>query len=822
MTLRLQAERILTRWTAWVLGHRGIVVACTALVIGMLATGLPRLRMETSFESYLPKNNPALEIYERFRGEFGSGERVVILLRPAEMFDPHFLAELVLLHDALEERLPYLDDVTSLVNARHLVGGEGTLTAEGLLDDVPQDEAGLERLRAKLEDNALYENIIVSQSRAETAIVIELDGSYEETDAGDELLMPNDAPFSSGFAEAPIGGELLSTEQARRLVRALEEVLSDHAPESTEVFVAGTPVLAHRLGAMLTRDIAVFIGASLCLTALLLAALFGNAWAMIHPLLVVVLSVVGTLGGMGLAGLPLTAVTEVLPSLLITIGVGDAIHIQSMYYKQRELGAAKNDAIVGAMGHSGLAVLLTSVTTAASMAAFQTADLQPIIDLGRAAPFGIMLAFLLSVTLLPVLLASSEMGAGAGGVGRARRARAFDRVLVGLGRVGTRRPLLVVCVVLALSVLGAAGAMRLRFSQDDLKWLPADDPLRIATEQLNTSMGGAEPFELHVKLGPGRDLREPAIVAALSEIQRGVSGIRSGPVEVAKVLSLGDVLEETHRVLRDPDDPSPWPDSRAAVSQELLLFEAAAPDDLERLVDARWQQTRLAISVPFVDALYYPNFARDAAELASHTLGERGLGDAVQVIPTGLLTLAGETFELLFVSMVRSYLIGFAVIALLMLLLIGNLRLGLMSWLPNVVPILLVLGLMGWIDAPLDISSMLVGGILIGVVVDDTIHFAHTFARYREEMDCSLRAIRATLETTGRAMLITSTVLSLGFLTFAGASLSNVADFGLFCGAGVILAFLADIVVLPALVSLAAPCPPDCACHKAEHDLLTA
>jgi len=824
MSLRLQTERVLTRSTTWALEHRSIVVLCTVLVIGSLATGLPRLRLETSFESYLPRNNPALRIYERFRSEFGSGERVVVLLRPAELFDPRFLTELVELHEALEERLPYLDDLTSLVNARYLVGGEGTLSAEGLLDEVPEDEAGLDRLRARLDENTLYENIIVSPSRAETAIVIELDGAYAEPDAGADPLasledaLPSTDPAKPGDTAGH--GQMLSTAQAEHLVGVLEDVLGEHTPASTEIFVAGTPVLAHRLGAMLTRDITVFVGASLCLTTLLLGALFGNVWAMIHPISIVLLSVVGTLGAMGLAGLPLTAVTEVLPSLLITIGVGDSIHIQSMYYKRREGGESKNDAIIGAMGHSGLAVLLTSVTTAASMAAFQTADLQPVIDMGRAAPFGIMLAFLLSVTLLPVLMASTEMGAGAVGQGRARRGRALDRILVRLGRVGTRRPLWVISTVIGLSLLGATGAARLHFSQDDLEWLPADDPLRVSTEQLNATMGGAEPFELHVRLGPGRDLREPAIMAALLEMEKHASGVRTGPLEVAKVLSLGDVLEETHRVLREPGDDSRWPDSRAAISQELLLFEAAAPDDLDRLVDADWKQTRLAINVPFVDALYYPTFARDVTGVAARDIANRGLEDAVEVIPTGLLTLAGETFDLLFVSMARSYLIGFGVIALLMLLLIGDLRLGLLSWLPNIVPILLVLGLMGWIDAPLDISSMLVGGILIGVVVDDTIHFAHTFHRYREETDCSLRAVRSTLETTGRAMFITSAVLASGFFVFTGASLANVSEFGLFCGVGVVLAFLADIIMLPALVSLAAPCPPDCACRRSGHDVL--
>jgi predicted RND superfamily exporter protein len=208
-------------------------------------------------------------------------------------------------------------------------------------------------------------------------------------------------------------------------------------------------------------------------------------------------------------------------------------------------------------------------------------------------------------------------------------------------------------------------------------------------------------------------------------------------------------------------------------------------------------------------------------DVSDAVLDERGLRGQGTIEPTGLLVLSGETFDLLFVSMARSYTIAFCLISVLMLILIGQLRLGSLSILPNLTPILLVLGLMGWVDAALDISSMLVGGILIGVVVDDTIHFAHNYARYRLQRTCSLAAIRETLATTGRAMLVTSVVLSIGFFAFTGASLSNVADFGLLCGIGVLLAFLADVVMLPALVAIVAPCAADCPAHGKEARVAT-
>jgi predicted RND superfamily exporter protein len=828
VTLRSDIERGFEGWAELVLRWRRSVIASTLMLVSALAVGLQWLEIETSFASYLPHDNSAQQLYERFRDEFGSGERIVLLLRPVDLYDTAFLEDLDGLHRALEEELPYVDDLTSLVNARHLLGTADTLVSEGLLDELPRTQEDLERVRQRVHANPLYRNFIVAADDSATAIVVELDGSAGDPTPSTVQSPDELAELLEGFEdETPVagrtaGGELLSTEQLVHLDRVLDGIVAEHAPRSAELFVVGTPLLAHQLGQMLTRDIVVFVSLSLGFTALLLFLLFRSFWAMAHPLVVVGLSVAGTLGWMGWNGIPITAVTEILPSLLVAIGVADAVHIQTMFFKQREEGSAVHESIRWAMGHSGLAVLLTSVTTAASMAAFRAAELQPVIDLGRAAPVGIGLALLFSITLLPVLLSLTRMESLAGHASRRDTAKHIDAALFRLGRLGTRHPRSVLISVAALWALAATGAATLRFSQDDLRWLPESDPIRTGTEQLNRSMQGAEPFELRIELTPGLDLREPAVLEALREIEERVGALRVGEVAVAQSLSLVDVVEETHRALGDdPTAPLQLPDSRAAVSQELLLFENAAPDDLERLATSDLQIARIAMTVPFVDALHYPRFARAVTDVSDAVLDERGLRGQVTIEPTGLLVLSGETFDLLFVSMARSYTIAFCLISVLMLILIGQLRLGSLSILPNLTPILLVLGLMGWIDAALDISSMLVGGILIGVVVDDTIHFAHNYARYRLQLKCSLAAIRETLATTGRAMLVTSVVLSIGFFAFTGASLSNVADFGLLCGIGVLLAFLADVVMLPALVAIVAPCAADCPAHGKEARVAT-
>ena len=820
MTIQDRIEDSFSHLADLVLRHRGKVIGASVLLTAVLSLGLPQLRVETSFSSYLPEKNPRQLVYEEFRRQFGSGERAVVLLRPAEVFELEFLEELRLLHESLEEKLPHVRDVTSLINARQLTGTEDSLVSEGLLDDWPETADDLADARRRMRSNPLYRNTIISEDESATAIIIELEAAPDDGDGAmggarddvDNALLGFDDDASSEPPAQP-KGNLLTTGQSAELVRALDAILAEASPRSAEIHVAGTPILAHRLGEMLTRDITIFVSLSLVFTGGLLFLLFRSVWGMVFPLVVVSFSIAGTLGCMGLAGVPMTAATEILPSLLVAIGVGDAVHIQAMFFKRLEAGDSKSDAIRWAMSHSGLAVLLTSLTTAASMASFRVADLQPIIDLGRAAPIGVGLALLFSVTLLPALLSLAPIQVSRPRSRNTDGSDQLDRALLRLGRIGTRHPRIVLAGAVLLWIVSIVGAKSLYFSQDDLGWLPEHEPIRVAVEQLNATMKGGEPFEFLIEVRDGTDLRDPVFLAVLDDLQRRTDALTVGEVSVGQSLSVVDVVKETHRALTTGlDGELVIPASRELVSQELLLFESADPDDLEQLVDSDYRIARVLLTVPFVDALHYPRFAREVERIARELLEEKAPQHPAQFTATGLVMLAGETFELLFVSMARSYSLAFGMIAVLMFLLVGSLRMGLLSMIPNITPILLVLGLMGWIAAPLDVSSMLVGGILIGVVVDDTIHFIHNFVRYRRQMGCSLRAIRETLTTTGRAMLVTSTVLSIGFFAFTGAWLENIADFGLLCGIGAILAFLADVVLLPALVALAVPCAPDCSC----------
>jgi len=214
------------------------------------------------------------------------------------------------------------------------------------------------------------------------------------------------------------------------------------------------------------------------------------------------------------------------------------------------------------------------------------------------------------------------------------------------------------------------------------------------------------------------------------------------------------------------------------------------------MVDSRFRKGRVSIKLPFVDAIRYPPWVE-----AVTVEFREALGADVEIRFTGLLAILGGTISAMLHSLVSSYLIAFAVITPLMVMLVGRLGLGLASMIPNLAPIILVLGFMGWTGRGLDGITLLTGSIAMGLAVDDTIHFMHNFRRYRDAGDDVRIAVRRTLATSGQAMLFTSLVLATGFALFLFADMTVLWNFGGLTALAILLAFLGDLFVSPALVA---------------------
>jgi hypothetical protein len=794
MTVRDRIDAAFEAWGRLIVQHRWKAILIMLLLSLVPGTQLPEVEIKNSLQDNLHSDDPTRVLYESFREQFGRDELIIIGIEPSAVFDLDFLAMLRSLHRDLEEQVPHLDEITSLINARHTRTSGDALIVEPLLEQWPETSEDLAELERQVLSNPLFSNILISEDGRFTTITVKPSAYSAIRSTADELVGFDDSESSPEIAAPQFPTDAENIE----LMEAIRAVLDAHESSDVAFHLAGGPVLEERSDTIMLDDVARLTGVSVIAIAGLLFALFRNVWAVALPLVVVGLSLLSAIGLMVLLGISLSITTEFMPAFLLTVGVCDSVHLLTIFFQRFRGGASKQDSIAYALRDTGPAILMTSLTTAAGLAAFATADLIPVAFLGIIAPLGVMLALVFTVTLLPALLAVAPVRVGSHRSG-SYQSSLLTRALLACGDLGTRRPWSIVGAAALLLLLALLGTSRVRFGQNELLWFPKEEPLRHATELLDRKLKGVMSVEVLIETHEEYALYEPALLRQLEEIARSNESDRSGELYVGKTVSIVDIIKEIHRALND-DRPEYYmiPDEREAVAQELLLFENAGSDDLEDVTDVRFSTGRLSLKVPWVDASFYPDFL-DQLEQRIREI----VDDDVEVKITGMSALKGRILAAIIATTVKSYVIAFLLITPMMVLFVGSLRRGLLSMIPNLAPVVLTLGIMGWAGIPVEGSSLLVGAIIMGLAVDDTIHFMHKFGQYYEQSRDVRSAVRETLATTGWALLITTLVLSAGFFSFTIAYMTNIAVFGALAGFATLAAFLADVLLGPALVTLA-------------------
>jgi len=777
-----------------------------ALVVSLVSQ-LPNLTMDTSTEGFLHEQDPVLLKYNAFREQFGRDEMIFIAIQSQDgVFQQPFLEKLKQLHNELKNNLPHLDDITSLINARNTRGAKGELIVEDLLERWPSNASELSAIKQRAMQSRNYRNFLLSEDGSITAIALKTNAYSDEGQTNDDALAGFDDDNST---ENTVERKFLTDAENSEMVNKARDIVEQFESDDFHIYMGGSPVVSNDLKRAMQSNMKKFMGLSLLTIALILMLLFRRVSGVVLPLLTVILSLISTLGLMALLGIPFKLPTQIMPSFLLAVGVGASVHILAIFFRhlqsshndnpnanKMESSAHKEEAIVHTLAHSGLPITMTSLTTAAGLASFAGAEVAPIGDLGVIASLGVMLSLFFTLILLPALLSLFPIKAKKSDSAHTSHQR-MDKLLGGIAHFSVQRSKLVLAISGLLLVIAVIGASQVRFSHKPFEWFPESDPIRQATTFLNDKMKGASSVEIIVDTNKENGLYDPKTMQALDNLGTELEGIDQGELFIGKSLSLADILKEINQALNE-NQKSAYitPTDHDLIAQEFLLFANSGSDDLEDFVDSQFSKTRVTAKMPWVDSILYPDFLQDLKNRF-----HKALGDDVEITTTGIAALLGRTMYATMTSMAKSYLIAVVVITLMMILLIGDFKMGLISMIPNLTPIILTLGIMGWLNMPLDLFTMLIGSIAIGLAVDDTIHFMHNYRRYHHETGDVQQAVSETLLGAGRAMLVTSIVLSSGFFLYMFANLSNLFNFGLLTGFTILMALLSDFFIAPALMA---------------------
>jgi predicted RND superfamily exporter protein len=730
----------------------GIVVLAA---VGTAAAGFAArgLRVEHSQEKYEPPpSDPVIRSIEQFRSHFGSH---TLLVAGLAFERPIGVAEIELIRRAAERVrvLPQVATVFSVADVRRIAWGRNGPRAERVLGTDSVGDRDVERLRELVERTPIYQRGLVSADWRMAAIMVEVE------------------------REEGTGQEARRAQVAQRV----ESVLRETGPGQYDVFVTGMPLLNHALQEGARRDVRLFGGLTVAFVIGILLVLFRQWRPVVLAGLVAAGALTWTIGLLAISGTPMSASLTMLVPLILVLSVAFSVHYLAHFY-----GETRHDDARGRV-RSMMAVVfppsvLTGLTTAAGFLALASSRLESVRETGIFLAAGVLLSMLAASVLLPALLSLPRVGGRTTG----RIGMRPGRLAHAAADLVSSRAGLILCGAVVIVVLGVVGGARLRFDANPLRFFSEGVPLRRSTEVVDRRLGGSLPLEIIVER---RQNELDGLVPTLLRVERGLRAIP----EVGFVGSAVDFLE-----MAEAARPRNMPRLYSAATGRFpaaAWSRLAAEPSLHGYVagDSSMLLVRIACRVRISDS----DALRHLVNRIENVLVSESLAEASV---TGLVPLLLRTPEYMVQSQISSFLLAFSVILLLVFPFVRSWRVGLPALLANIVPLVVVVGVMGWLGIAIDIASIMIASIALGIIVDDTIHFLYRYRACRGSGLTVRDAIEQTYQVVGIPMVVTSVVLVGGFLILTPSAFQPTSVFGLLSAVTIATAFVADLLLLPALL----------------------
>jgi predicted RND superfamily exporter protein len=592
---------------------------------------------------------------------------------------------------------------------------------------------------------------------------------------------------------------------------------------------------------------------------LLLWTLFRSASAVVLPQLAIGLSILFVIGGLSWLNIASTTLIALTAMLVIAVGVADCVHVMSSYLLFRRSGNDHEQALSQAYGKTGVPILLTTVTTMAGMSSLAVTGMPQFVLFGFSSAAGVGLAFLYTIYLLPVLLdywhpmqdkkvsnisqEKKTLTSSMKAFFKSIQIKAlkflcfFAKPIINLSqRIGLTwflslvykglvwflgadwlQPLLdkipsfvqrfrYAVVVIFFGVFGIClyGATQVKIDSNLVELYSDDVPIGKAYDIVDEHMMGTGNMIIVVNTGESDAIMDPAVLNAMSRLQSQVK--ESYSKYIIRTNSLADLVKETHAIMQGDEQYRTIPDSQITVSQLLYLFNSANPEERRALVSDDYSKSHISIQLKNAGSNEYAEFFEGIRKDISNefdTLKDRYPNLEVEI--TGTFAMMMRLADDLSRNQLKSFAIAAVVISSLLMVTLGSLQAGAMSIVPNLIPATLALGLMGLFGIPLDTDTLLIAPLIIGIAVDDTIHFiSHYRMSLAENNDMQLALVDAIKEV-GQAVTFTTLILGLGFFMLTFSDYLGLAKIGGFGSLAIFVALLCDLLFFPALIMIFKP-----------------
>ncbi|HEX9783412.1 MAG TPA: MMPL family transporter, partial [Opitutaceae bacterium] len=660
-----------------------------------------------------------------------------------------------------------IPDLVSLTTTNNVKSSGGLLDIHPVMGEVPRTPEGIESLRRDIAENPFLHEKIASEDGTAVALYV----------------------------------PILEKRMSYRIAGEIETILARDLLPGQRHHLAGLPVAEDTFGHEMFVQMGVVAPVAFMAILLLVFLLFRRAAFLVPIGMDAMFAVVWAMGLLIGTGHTVHIMSSMIPVFLMPISILDDIHILSEFFDRYRVLGDKRRALLEGMKPLYRPMLLTSVTSAVGFASLALADIPPVRVFGLFVAFGIMAAWLLSMTMVPavVSLMSEERLRRSLRREDAERRSFLDRVLRPVERFAFGRAKMVLVLGVAFLAVGLWGVAEIRINDNPVNWFKPTHPMRIADRVMNRLFGGTYMAYVVAEGNEPDVIKQPEIVSYLDRLQ---AHLEKDPL-VGKTSSVADIVKRINLVLHDNDRAyDRVPDSAEAVGQFLFLFQSSGdPDDLDNFVDRDARKANVWVQMKGGDN---QEMQRIEDRLAAFTRADPP--------PAGLalrwsgLTYINKTWQDLMVwGMLKAILGSFAVVFVLMVVEFRSLVLGVLSMVPLTIAILLSYGLVGWTGKDYDMPIAICSSLALGLGIDFAIHFLQRARQHYRETPDLAETMRYMFGEPGRAIARNAVVICLGFLPLAASSLTPYVTVGLFFALLMLFSTLATLLILPAALGVIGP-----------------
>jgi predicted RND superfamily exporter protein len=724
-----------------------------------LAAAAPFTRWDSDPELIALEGSPELRAYRDYLSRFGSDELIVVAFERTDLLEPAGLAQVRSLTEALRE-LPGVESVSSLDTAYRVEFGPFGPFASPLVPDALEEAPPAAELKAALRALPMTRDAMLDASGTVTTLAIQ--------------------PRARA-----LGAEERSLQ--RDVLEGALAVLARPEYRGTEFHLAGSPVFNRELERLNARDNALFTPVAFAVVALMLAAALRDRTLVLLAVGCVLATLAWVRGLMTLLDVPQSTTTSLLPPLLMVLAVSVAIHVLARYRLERSGGAEPLAAVQRTERAVLLPASLTAATTALGFGSLATSPIPSIRTFGLFAALGVLASLVLGAVGLPAALRVLRPDGGS-----LPASGPVARVLELAVRLATRRGGAVIVATAALCIAAAFALPRLRISTHDGEFFPADHALNRAYRFIESHLAGVTPLEVVLESETPGGIRDPRAIRLLADVQ----DFLAEQDETVRGVSLADWIDEARSAIEPPAERA-QPLSAESLARAAFVLEATSGQDLPFWVQDDWSVARVSSRSVGLDSEQNDRLlARLERFAGTRIASEPGLS----LTFTGLVPVFARMEQYLLQSQLRSFSLAFLCVFAVYWLELRSLRLAVVALIPNAVAVLLMLGAMGAAAIPLDVVTVMVASVNLGIIDDETIHVLHALREARAEGLAGAAAVTRALELTGRDVIFTCAVLGLGFGTLLLSEFRPTAHFGGLTALTIAIALAADLVLLPALL----------------------